>query len=301
MNAARTVSAILNGQWAIEPTYAINNMPLILSILEGNFKGWGKNPDGEPVAYSLGDTNMVQTYYRMERTIEKLRESPKGSILEINIEHAITRNDNCGDMGSLSIAKLVNEVNAMENIAGVLFCMNTPGGQVSGMASAISALQNCSKPTTTYIEDGISASAGYWLASQTDNIYVSSKRSSVGSLGAYVTLMNMKARLETAGINILEIYSRYSTDKNGTYRAAIDGNEEPMKDDLDYVVEGFVEDVKAGRGINAVAGEGPFTGKMYYAEEAEAIGLIDGIRTKEQVVAELVSKSNNGSKTRYFV
>jgi ClpP class serine protease len=295
MNAARTVSAILNEPWLISRDYVLNSLPLVMNIIEGKHPAFAEESE-KPKLDIVAQNFVTGGYYRSDK--DRLREAPRGSIAKILINHPITRHNNCGDIGSMSLAALVEEIDTYDNIEAILFEINSPGGMVSGTQHAAQAIANVSKPTATYIIDGIAASAAYWLASQTDKIYVSNATSAVGSIGAYITFLDIRGYLEENNVKLHEVFSRYSTDKNKTFRDARDGDYAAMQDELDTIVNAFVDAVKRKRSINMDAGD-PFTGKMFKAEEAIAIGLIDGIATIDKVMDELIEMANENSKGYY--
>ena len=70
-------------------------------------------------------------------------------------------------------------------------------------------------------------------------------------------------------------------------REALNGNYEPMKERLKEITDVFINSVKSNRTVNTST-ENPFTGKMFQASKAHAIGLCDGVRTQQEVLEELV-------------
>lgn len=286
MNAARTVSAILSSPWLIDPGYVKNNLVLIESVLNGQFVGFDREDEEEAENRALNEpleisgANLINISYGYFSN-QRINEAPEGSIARISIEHPITRHNNCGDIGSLELARQIEKIDAADNFVGLILDINSPGGMVSGTQVVANAIKAFSKPVVSYINDGIAASAAYWIASQTDEIYVSTKSSAVGSIGVYVTLMDVKGWYEEKGIKIHEIYSTLSTEKNKTYRDALEGEYAGIQEDLDHIAHLFIDAVKSSRKISG----DPFKGAMYYADEALQMGMIDGYGNLSDVVA----------------
>lgn len=305
MHAARTISAILSGSWLILPTYVQNNLPLISSILDGTFQGFHDDADddekqaSQPQTIIVGANAVVPVYYGYYSD-KRIQEAPDGSIAKIAIEHPITRHNNCGDMGSLTLAEQIRKINASQNFTGIILEFNSPGGMVSGTQIAAEAIANSVKPIVSFVNDGIAASAAYWLASQTDAIYVSNQTSMVGSIGVYVTFADFKEYYESKGIKIHEVYSRLSSEKNQSFKEALEGNYDLIQNDLDTIANLFIDTVKSKRNINPNAAD-PFKGKMFYADEAQEIGLIDGTLNLEGVVAKVTQLAKTKGKIKFYV
>ena len=83
------------------------------------------------------------------------------------------------------------QLTAFENddaIAEIVFNFNTGGGEATGIGELAQQIKACIKPTTAYV-DGMSASAGYWLASACDKI-VAHETALLGSIGVVYILMD---------------------------------------------------------------------------------------------------------------
>jgi protease-4 len=101
---------------------------------------------------------------------------------------------------------------------------------------------------------------------------------------------------ESQGIKIHTIYSTLSTEKNKGYRDAMKGEYDTiLSEDLDPFVKMFIADVKAAR---PNVDESVFKGKTYYAQDALKLGLIDGIKSFDEVVARAFELGqNNGANS----
>jgi protease-4 len=87
------------------------------------------------------------------------------------------------------------------------------------------------------------------------------------------------------GIKIIEIYPPESSDKNKTYRDAIDGKTQTMIDEvLTPLAVNFQNIVKEHRPVDESV-DGVLSGKMFYAEDAIKAGLVDEIGNFETALA----------------
>ena len=87
-------------------------------------------------------------------------------------------------------------------------------------------------------------------------------------------------QLEKAGIDILTVYATASKDKNSEVREALKGNLKPLEDLANKFNENFLATIETNRaGKLTETREVWGTGKVYFAEDALKLGLIDNIDT----------------------
>lgn len=131
------------------------------------------------------------------------------------------------------------------------------------------------------------ASAAYYVAAATENIYAS-PASMVGSIGVlyngfgFVDVMNkvgISRRLQTAGVNkgFLDPFSPET-----------DAQKQKLQVMLDQVHQQFINRVKEGRGDRLHVDDDTFSGLMWTGEQALSIGLIDGFASAGQLAREVV-------------
>ena len=193
----------------------------------------------------------------------------------------------CGVIGTMEMAQQVKDM-AAAGVSALVVNIDSPGGQVDGTATLADAIAGLSIPTVAVVNDGMACSAGYWIASAADTIYATHATSEVGSIGVYATLADFSKFYEDNGIRVEDVYAEQSTEKNNGYRDWKAGNAETFQKRLTGVATEFIDTVtinRAGR-LNTEAAD-PFKGAVYGAKEALAIGLIDGIKPFDAVLADL--------------
>lgn len=277
-----TLAAILKGKWLIEPISAKNYLPLVANVLKGTTQI-------EQQENILNIGIVEADTYKTIRSIGALAWLDKeniapGSTIVIPVQGALMKADQfCGPVGMMNLAALTNELSKIDNVSTIVFDIDSPGGQVDGTQTLAAAIKNSNKKTIAFVNDGMACSAAYWIGSSCDEFYVSKKTDVVGSIGVYCTLADFKAFYESEGLPIHEIYSRKSGEKNKDYKDAMKGEYDGVMDDLDYIANEFIAAVKENRKINLLKGD-PFKGATYFAEQAAEIGLIDGIKTFEEIL-----------------
>lgn len=265
-------------------------MPLVHSFLQGNAQAGAMimgnsedddNEEDDDSAELVPGT--VNVYEVSPRT--KMADMPYGAIAYVDIDGPMMKDGDWCSWGMCDYASLMDALREAPNVAAVIIDIDSPGGQVDGTATLGDAIRNCTavKPVLGFIDDGMSASAAYWCISQCTEVYVGQPTDEVGSIGVYCTIADWNAYYASQGLKVTDVYSTLSGDKNATYKEAIDGNQAPLQEKLDFIANAFIAAVKQGR-AGKIKGTDWATGKMYYAQDALALGLIDGIKNYTQLV-----------------
>lgn len=207
----------------------------------------------------------------------------------------ITKNDQfCGPSGLVTKNNQIKAAINDDNVAAIILKIESPGGQSSFIDIIAETIRSSNKPVLAYVET-VAASAGYWIASQADEIYTSSKLDVVGSIGAYTQLADLKPHFEKKGIIIKEVYAPQSTDKNIEFRSLFDdpSDDSLIKEQLSELVEEFHLQVNLKREIT---NEKALAGALFKGNKAIEANLIDGIMSFDQVVSrawELHNQNHN--------
>ncbi len=308
MVRAKTISAILSDTWLIDKSWVDAHAPRIIKTIQGEPVDWGGGermysdddappPPPEKVHMLMADEG-GEVY--QARPWHKTDSFPYNSIVMIDVIGPVLKYGDVCSYGSVDHINMINKFANAKNIAGIILNIDSPGGQAAGTAMFAKAIRQAvsAKPVIGIVQDGIAASAAMWLAAACQELYVTEDTDEVGSIGAYVTMYDLRGWFEEQGVKVHEIYAPQSVDKNKDYRDAIEGNYNLVEEDLKFLVDAFVNDVKAYRGQRLKTGkEDPFTGKMYKAADAARIGLIDGKKSLEQVVKRMKTLISLRQKT----
>ena len=268
---------ILNGIWLMEQSEANNYLPLIANFLKGERMAISEplpllnNRNSIQLAAGGGNNNRVP-----------VSDAPSGAIAIIYIQGAITKYDQeCGPAGMKTYSDLLKQCYASDNISSVVLVIASGGGDGYAMRLMMETISQRNKPIGAYLDD-IACSAAYGIASGCDYICANSALAQIGSIGAFITLMDMSKRFEMLGVNIIEIYATASKDKNKEFDDAIAGKPEAIRAQLDVFVENFIASIEVSRKDALTADRSVWgTGKVWYADKALELGLIDGIDTFE--------------------
>ena len=156
----------------------------------------------------------------------------------------------------------------------IIFHIDSPGGVVGGVEELARKISNLKKPTIAYT-DGMMCSAAYWLGSSADRV-IASPSSSVGSIGAYMNLIDVSQAYAEMGVKAVVIKSSASPFKG----AGIEGTSlspeqiDYFQNEVDDIYNNFVASVKSKR---KMASDEAMKGQWMSGKIASSMGLLTGL------------------------
>ena len=114
---------------------------------------------------------------------------------------------------SSEVLSAFERLEAEPEAKAIVLNVNSPGGFAVGGAEIADAVRGSSKPTVTWV-GGMMCSLAYWIGSQSKAV-ISARSAMVGSIGAYVSVVDYHRMLANAGIEV-----RVFTNKEGAFKAA---------------------------------------------------------------------------------
>lgn len=213
----------------------------------------------------------------------------EGSVAIIPIIGPMFKYGTWRSYGIDELAELLALADKSSKVIGTILLINTPGGNIQSLYRIEDVLRNRTKPCISLVDGGCH-SCGMYVASFTDQIWATNKMCEVGSIGVYATIIDDKEMMKQIGLREVEIYPPESKHKNKPIRDAIEGKPQLLIDEqLSPFAQHFQNIVKANRPKLNLEIEGIIEGKVFYAYDAIAHGLIDGISNLTGAV-ELVAK-----------
>ena len=184
------------------------------------------------------------------------------------------------------IGQVFKQAIADESIGAVVFDIDSPGGSVLGLEELSQTVFDARGPKPIIaIANNLAASAGYYLASSADKVFVTPS-GEVGSIGTYIVHYDWSKYLDDAGIKPTFIFA-------GKHK--VDGAPElPLSEEAKADMQGivdryygkFVADVARNRNVtkrDVTSNYGQ--GRVFTSEAAMEAGMVDGGGTLEQRVA----------------
>jgi len=178
-----------------------------------------------------------------------------------------------------------------DSVSSIVVRIDSPGGTVSGTQdlAADVAAANTKKPTVAFIED-LGASAAYWIASQAGNVFANTT-AMIGCIGTFAAIEDASQASAQAGIKVHVV-------RAGEFKGmGVEGTEVTPKqlEELQRIVnelnDYFIRGVATGRGMSLSQVKALADGRVHVGAKAQEQGLIDGVKSLDQVIAELAAKS----------
>jgi signal peptide peptidase SppA len=218
-------------------------------------------------------------------------------VFVLDLSGPITKSDQiCGPTGVTTKCNWLKMADAHENVFAHLLRIDSGGGEAYASNMMANTIHELNKPVYAFIE-GFAASAAYWIASAAKTIAVSSAMDRVGSIGTYITIADFRQYYQKKGISLLDVYATKSKDKNRDYHDAIDGNTTLIQQVADKYNDFFLSAVRTNRGAVNESSWG--TGKMFFADEAIRIGLVDRISTLENFIQLIYDQRHLSGLTQF--
>lgn len=164
---------------------------------------------------------------------------------------------------------------------------DSPGGTADRTPQFADAIHSAKKrkPVVAHIQN-VGASAAYYALSQADKVYAS-RGAVVGSIGTYAVLPDFSEAAAREGVkmHVIKAGAMKGTGVPGTKvtQAQLDDEQRVV----DQINENFVKGVARGRRITLAQARSLADGRVHVDGAAQELGLIDGIRSRQEVFSEL--------------
>jgi protease-4 len=199
------------------------------------------------------------------------------------------------EIDSDDATELLEEAFSHENSKAVILRLNSGGGspvQSSKIYDNIKRLKEIHKKKLYVVIEDVCASGCYYIASSADEIYAN-KSSIVGSIGVIMPSFGLTELIEKIGVE-RRVYTA------GENKALLDIFSPENKKDVEHIQEkvltvahnNFISDVKTGRGDKLKDNKDIFSGLIWLADDAQKLGLIDGLGDAYFVANEIIKINN---------
>lgn len=215
--------------------------------------------------------------------------SDTANLAQINLTEPI--------IDSSNIVEKIEKVMKNDNIKAVLLYIDSPGGSMSAsyeISDAIKAL-NDKKPVVAYVS-GTMASGSYLGGMHTSRI-LANKGAIIGSIGVIMQGFNIEKLAHKIGV-YEQTVSAGEYKQAGTFMREWNDNEKKAMQSLaDKSYELFVKEVADSRKLDVDNKDRWANARIFLAQEAKDLGLIDEISTYygAKSYVEKISKVDNPS------
>lgn len=285
-------SNILSAKWLIEPIFAESQGAMLASMLNKSMAYEDREPE-EDSAYAIAPGAVTKgVRYSYWRGFDN---APHGSVAVVRVNGTMMKYDQaCGPIGTETIAQIIKEADAHENIGAIVLHIDSPGGTVDGTEVLGSAIKATEKPIISYV-DGMMCSAALWAGVCSDEIIASTDTDEIGSVGVLLSFADVQPYWEKAGIKFHTIIASKSPEKVKVWEDLRAGKyDEYRKSHLDPIDEKFMSHVRAMR-PNVT--DDHLNGKVFFAKDVMGV-FVDAIGTLQDAIEKAKSLSvTNGEET----
>lgn len=206
-----------------------------------------------------------------------------------------------GGTSTRALEGAISRAAADPAIKAVVMVIDSPGGTVDGTETLAQAIRAADAAKPVYaLATGTMASAAYWYGSAARAVYAAEGTTAIGSIGVVATHTDTSKRHEQAGIKVSEIvagrYKRISS-QHGPLTAE---GKDTLQTQVDYTYGLFLAAVAQHRGATVQRVMSDMAdGRIFIGEQARQAGLIDGIKSLDQLLSEVSSGAVNVPRRAY--
>lgn len=192
-----------------------------------------------------------------------------------------------GNVDSVAVRQQVRTMADAPEVRGIVMRIDSPGGTFAGTDDLAVEVARAAKikPVYAQVED-LAASAAYYVASQATAIY-SHAPGQIGSIGTMLVVEDTSQASEAAGIKVHVI-------RTGEFKAAVVDGAPVSEGTLEYLgerikqVDAFFQTaVRKGRGLTEKQLAAVSDGRVWFAEEAKSLRLIDWVQSMDDTIGTL--------------
>ncbi len=166
-----------------------------------------------------------------------------------------------------------------ENIKSLLIKVDSPGGTVTAgdmLYHEILAYKERTGVKIVVSMMGTAASGGYYVSLPADTI-IAHPTTITGSIGVIIMQPDLTGLMDKIGVDIRVSKSGHNKDMGSPFRPATEEEQKMLKDVTDDLSRRFLFLVEKHRGLDEAVLSEVATARIYLAEDAKSLGLIDDI------------------------
>lgn len=273
---------IINGEWRIDTEYGMAQLMQYLDELDMLERGVpieelgiSKRKEASlPELFSPSASGYQLLADSGISSLSSARKTPRNSFAILKLSGVMRSEDGWCSYGMYTMADWIAQINANDNIAGILIRANSGGGESLSGQILKNALIDSRKPVVTHADFLGSAAVEGTLPSA--EIIASGASSRIGSIGVYASID--KRMREYYQKNYEDIYATQSPQKNIAFREYLRGNIAPLQKEIDKSATSFQNEVLKFRPDVAKYAD-TLQGGVFDAKSAKKRGLVDSIGT----------------------
>lgn len=300
MKYSHLISAVMNGKWFLRPQDAFANDAVIHKLLDREYDSVSDAKilsDSKPYMVILGSSKVAVRSSSFDN-------APEESTAILSVGGTMLKYGTMCSYGTTEIAAAMIEAANHPKVGSIVVDYDSGGGSVDAIAPIIAAQNYArSKGKSIVACVDLCASAAYYSAIYCDEIVAGNDISSeIGSIGVMMSFWDWAKAKEEQGGKQHTIYSNHSGWKNLPFELALKGEYDQIKlEELDPLAKKFQDAVIQRRGDKLKQEtEGILAGRMFFAETAKEVGLIDQVGSLDLAISRARELRNNMIVNNYL-
>lgn len=213
----------------------------------------------------------------------------KNKIAVLYAEGTIISGNTSEDISDGYLIKQIQKISDDDNIKGVVFRVNSPGGSAFASEQIWKAISDLKKKKRVYVSMGdYAASGGYYISCNADKIYAQ-PTTLTGSIGIFGMFPNIEGLTKKIGLTFNSVKTNKFADFGDINR--------PMTSDEKTMIQGYVERgydlfltrCSEGRNIPKEKLDSIAQGRVWTGTQALNLGLVDKIGGMEDAINDIVN------------
>ncbi len=182
--------------------------------------------------------------------------------------------------------KQIRQARDDAQVKAVVLRIDSPGGTVSGSDRIWREVESLKeiKPVVASF-GGMAASGGYYVAAPAHHVFAE-PTTMTGSIGVIMEVPQIGELLDKVGVHFETIATGAWKDSGSMFRDMSDEERERWREVIDASYQRFVRIVAKGRGLSMEAVKTLADGKVYTADEAVQLGLVNQVGYLDDAILE---------------
>lgn len=173
----------------------------------------------------------------------------------------------------------------------IMINIMSPGGMVLGIGALTDFIKEVdARVPCTFFSESYCASGGVWLSTSTGKFFAS-RHAEIGSVGVIAVATEYTEYFKEMGIT-KSVFKSTPLKASGNPNEKLDAeNSAEIQRGVNESAQRFIDHIASSMGMtSAYVAEAIATGQVWYADEAQRLGLVSGITTFDKLLVDLQQK-----------
>jgi signal peptide peptidase SppA len=202
----------------------------------------------------------------------------------------------CGLSSTSQVLQDLKTALADPQVHSIILRVDSPGGTVDGtqeLADAVFAARD-QKPIVS-LADGQMCSAAFWIGAAASEVFITTMTSEVGSIGVYTAHTDISQAEAAQGRKTTIIKAGKFKATGHPYAPLSEQDQSVIQGGVDYLCTIFITEIAKFRGVSVDTVLADMAeGRVFIGQQAIDAGLVDGVSTLADLVAQLNQEHQAG-------